>query len=121
MARFANPWASACRLAWPVLLSALVAACQATAPDSGDGSQIGLETECQSPRPEVCTQEYRPVCGLRDTGVRCVTTPCPATEWRTYGNACRACSDPDVMGYREGACGELVDLNSGAKKSLSRQ
>lgn len=62
--------------------------------------------QCREPRPQMCTREYRPVCASRDTGVRCVTTPCPSTEWRTYGNACDACSDKAVYGYREGACKE---------------
>ncbi|GAB3537863.1 hypothetical protein GCM10027343_02080 [Noviherbaspirillum agri] len=61
-------------------------------------------TQCRDPRPQMCTREYKPVCASRDTGVRCVTTPCPSTEWRTYGNACDACSDSKVSGYREGAC-----------------
>lgn len=61
-------------------------------------------TQCRDPRPQMCTREYKPVCASRDTGVRCVTTPCPSTEWRTYGNACDACSDHKVSGYREGAC-----------------
>ena len=60
--------------------------------------------ECKDPRPQICTREYRPVCATRDTGVRCVTTPCPATELKTYGNACSACGDPKVLGYRAGAC-----------------
>lgn len=61
---------------------------------------------CADPRPELCTQDYRPVCGLRDTGVRCVTTPCESTERVTYGNACAACSNPGVAGYTEGVCPE---------------
>jgi len=60
--------------------------------------------QCGDPRPQMCTREYRPVCASRDTGVRCVTTPCPSKEWQTYGNACDACSDKAVSGYREGAC-----------------
>ena len=68
-----------------------------------------IDAECQDPRPELCTQEYDPVCTLRDTGNRCVTTPCPSTEWKTYGNACRACNDTDVMGYRMGECRDQTD------------
>ena len=59
---------------------------------------------CKSPRPEVCTREYRPVCAQRDTGIRCVTAPCPSSEWVTLGNACSACSELKVLGYRAGAC-----------------
>jgi hypothetical protein len=60
--------------------------------------------ECEDPRSPICTQDYLPVCGLRDTGIRCVTTPCDSSEWKTYSNACTACSDPSVERYRPGAC-----------------
>jgi len=60
--------------------------------------------ECVDPRSPICTQDYHPVCGLRDTGIRCVTTPCDSAEWKTYSNACSACSDPSVERYRPGAC-----------------
>ncbi len=59
---------------------------------------------CQNPRPEICTFEYNPVCGQGDTGIRCITTPCPSSEWRTYSNTCSACSDSSVAGYVPGAC-----------------
>lgn len=52
-----------------------------------------LDAKCVSPRPEVCTFEYRPVCGLLQNG-----------QWQTQGNACSACANPAVMGYRSGAC-----------------
>jgi len=35
-----------------------------------------------------------------------VTTPCDATEWKTYSNACAACSESAVLRYRAGACDE---------------
>ena len=60
--------------------------------------------QCVDPRPELCTQDFVPVCAARDTGVRCVTTPCDTLELTTYGNACSACSDPQVVGYDAGAC-----------------
>ena len=60
--------------------------------------------QCVEPRPELCTQDFVPVCAARDTGMRCVTTPCDSLELSTYGNACSACSDPDVVGYGNGAC-----------------
>ena len=51
---------------------------------------------CSDPRPEVCTMDYTPVCALRAAA---------ATEqWKTYANACTACSDEAVKGYRENAC-----------------
>jgi len=61
-------------------------------------------TKCKDPRPEMCTREYRPVCAKRDTGVRCVTTPCSSTELVTKPTGCAACSDKKVFGYTLGAC-----------------
>jgi len=48
---------------------------------------------CADPRPQMCTRDYRPACGLRRDGTS-----------RTYGNACSACSDPDVVTQAAGAC-----------------
>ena len=48
---------------------------------------------CPEIRPQVCSQDYKPVCAvMRDGTVK------------TYANGCNACSDPAVTGYREGAC-----------------
>ena len=55
-------------------------------------------------RDRLCTLEYDPVCASVDTGLRCVTAPCPSSEWKTYSNACAACSDARVSGHRPGAC-----------------
>ncbi len=38
--------------------------------------------------PTVCTMQYDPFCGRKDTGIRCVTTPCDSFEYKTYGNLC---------------------------------
>jgi hypothetical protein len=60
--------------------------------NSSDNKKNTL-TMCKEPRPQICTQDYRPVCGqLMDGGVK------------TYSNGCSACSDKKVKGYREGAC-----------------
>jgi len=61
-------------------------------------------TQCPEQRPKICTREYIPVCATRDTGVRCVTTPCPSSEQKTYGNGCSACADEMVLGYKLDAC-----------------
>lgn len=42
------------------------------------------------PEPIACTKEYAPVCASVKTGIVCVTTPCPTTIEKTYGNACEA-------------------------------
>ncbi len=48
---------------------------------------------CADPRPQMCTRDYRPACGIRRDGSR-----------KTYGNACSACADPDVVTQGAGAC-----------------
>lgn len=64
---------------------------------------------CPEHRPDVCTQVYQPVCGLVDTGIRCITTPCPGVERKTFSNACTACSDKKVSGYIDDECEEDKD------------
>ena len=84
------------------LMSLMAVACVQTksTPQPAEAGWI----ECKMPRPEMCTMEYRPVCAVKDTGIRCVTTPCPSEEHKIYGNACSACTDPKVMGYHVGEC-----------------
>ena len=72
-----------------LLLSAMTFGCSATSADK----EIII---CTEPRPEVCTMDYTPVCGLRNVAGE--------EEWKTYSNACSACSDPIVSGYRKGTC-----------------
>jgi hypothetical protein len=82
----------------------LVASCQPIkAPPPKLKKPVAFK-KCTEPRPEVCTTEYFPVCASKDTGVRCVTTPCPSTENKTYSTACTACADPKVHGYVMEAC-----------------
>lgn len=70
-----------------------------------DAEAMADLVRCEAPRPEVCTREFRPVCAIRDTGLRCVAPPCDeATERVTRPNGCDACTDPQVIGHRPGAC-----------------
>jgi hypothetical protein len=48
--------------------------------------------ECTT-RTNICTREYRPVCGKLTDGAR-----------KTYSNKCVACSDTNVLGYTAAAC-----------------
>lgn len=48
---------------------------------------------CADPRPQMCTRDYRPACGVHRDGSR-----------KTYGNACSACADADVVSQAAGAC-----------------
>ena len=83
---------------------ASIALCGCAATPEPPTTRSDIDVRCEDPRPQMCTREYRPVCALRDTGIRCVTIPCPSTEWKTYGNACDACADVDVIGHLPGAC-----------------
>jgi hypothetical protein len=96
---------------WNLPLILLLAACS-QAPVASESSPPRAQPKddppvmvmCTDPRPEMCTQQYDPVCATRDTGIRCVTTPCPSSELKTMGNACTACSDPNVSGWVKGEC-----------------
>ncbi len=63
---------------------------EAQMPD--DIAKVGM---CIEPRPEICTQDYTPVCGVHRDGSR-----------STYSNGCTACSNLDVVGAMPGACPE---------------
>jgi hypothetical protein len=95
------------KLIFMTLLLTVLAGCSHAADEPP--RQALLTTECTDPRPQMCTMDYRPVCAQRDTGIRCVTTPCPSSEWKTYSNGCSACSDPNVSGYRGGSCDDDPD------------
>lgn len=48
---------------------------------------------CEEPRPQMCTREYKPVCGVQENSIA-----------KTYGNACTACSDEKVVFFLQGDC-----------------
>ena len=58
--------------------------------DTADTPEL---TRCVDPRPQVCTRDYRPVCGVSTDGSK-----------KTYGNACGACSHQEVVGHSPGEC-----------------
>ena len=62
--------------------------------DTPEAEDAVPRSVCTEPRPQMCTREYRPVCGERK-----------GMDGRTYGNGCTACADPEVIAYRPGACG----------------
>lgn len=109
------------RLFLGLLTSALLlaSACQAN-PDSDEPQGKPPEdlTLCPEQRPEVCTQQYDPVCGVFQPGPR-TDGQTSALEWltggaeragrtATFGNACSACTKKAVIGYRPGECTEAA-------------
>jgi len=49
--------------------------------------------QCPEPRPQICTQEYNPVCARLRDGAK-----------RTYASGCMACSDANVTGFWPDRC-----------------
>ena len=100
---------SAMLLAGGLLLAFSLSGCSrsdAQEPDISSSANAADNTyiECRDPRPDICYEIYAPVCAIRDTGIRCVTTPCPSEEQVTFANDCRACSDSAVRGFVAGQC-----------------
>ena len=86
-----------CRAAVVVVVLLFLAACgkpirQAEVPADNTGQELIL---CTSPRLQVCTRQYDPVCARLQNGT-----------WKTVANACVACSDQQVSGYLLGPCEE---------------
>ena len=93
------------RLSLLILLAVSLNACTTThTPKPTEPQTSAAAIQCPEQRSQICTREYRPVCTSRDTGIRCVTAPCPSSELKTYGNACEACADPKVSEYVPAAC-----------------
>ena len=89
---YASQFATAVFLVITVLMAPGCASVQNKNTVPGETGSRGLIL-CPEPRPEICTQEYRPVCAqLSDD------------SFGEYANWCTACADGDVVGYREGNC-----------------
>lgn len=98
----------------------LLQACQAGEDSSAAEPEQALPeglVHCPSQRPEVCTQQYDPVCGFAKPGIPLGDGQSSGLEWatgdavqpnphRTFGNACSACARPEVAGYLPGPCPE---------------
>jgi len=82
------------RMVMTALLAGFIAAAcaQSAAVEATVSSDPGL-VACEEPRPQLCTMQYDPVCGLTANN-----------QYKTYSNACSACSDASVSGYNPGAC-----------------
>lgn len=81
-------------IALAALAAAALAAC--TAPQAqvpAPATSVAGTVTCTTPRPQMCTRDYRPVCGTRRDGTR-----------QTYGNGCGACADAAVVSHVPGPC-----------------
>jgi hypothetical protein len=79
-----------------VIVTAGVVGCTKIDPDSNTRSRKIDPPEVTSHctfRGGMCGDEHRPVCALRRN-----------KRWETYPNACQACRDSSVVGYRDGRC-----------------
>ncbi|MEM9257711.1 MAG: hypothetical protein AAGA91_19905 [Pseudomonadota bacterium] len=52
-------------------------------------------TTCGEPRPQVCTMQYEPTCGILVEGGR-----------EDYSSPCNACAHDTVAAYEPGPCSE---------------
>jgi len=80
------------RLALPVAFVLLSSCVVYTKPDTEKSIKRDM-IACENPRPEMCTRDFRPVCSLSESGV-----------YKTYSNACEACSNKPVLSYYKGVC-----------------
>lgn len=82
------------RLLMVVVFAGIAFVACTPAPTAGEAALSGPELSmCEDPRPQICTANYDPVCGHVGDG-----------KYKTYANACSACSDGIVAGHRPGAC-----------------
>jgi len=70
---------------------------EVAAGNDDDDDNDDERTYCPEERPEVCTADYTPVCAHQ---AGCEGEDC----WNTAGNACTACTDPNVDYHTPGEC-----------------
>ena len=84
-----------------------------------DGVEIFTEGECGDKEGGIvlelthlaCSAQYDPVCAKDETGVVCVTTPCPTHSYRNFGNACGAGVAMAEVVF-PGECGALENVEA---------
>lgn len=83
------------RLFLLVLPAVLTVSCATSSDEKNDIKEPGALDVilCEEPRPQICTREYDPVCATLKDG-----------STLTGSTGCTSCSDPEVVGYKKGAC-----------------
>jgi hypothetical protein len=77
-----------------VLFSLVTIGCITNSNSTSSSSEPTVKfVRCEKPRPEICTQDYVPVCGELIDGSQ-----------KTYSNACSACSNINVIKYQLNSC-----------------
>lgn len=62
----------------------------------------------------ICGAIYQPVCGKDESGIVCVTEPCPTHEYTTFGNHCEAIIAVADIAWHHGTCGDLEGQTTNA-------
>jgi len=81
-------------------LSFFSVACSSHGEKKDINSDVSDLVMCEEPRPQVCTNEYNPVCANYNDGSK-----------KTGSTGCTSCSDPEVVGYVMGVCKNIYMNN----------
>ncbi len=81
-----------CRVLLFILLPLLLASCAHHQSQQDPSSPLSGKI-CTDPRPEICTMDYNPVCGLDIN-----------QEKSDFPNACSACSNAGIVSWVKGPC-----------------
>jgi hypothetical protein len=73
-------------------------------PNENETETGKLKNYCapESRNAQICTLEYRPVCGWFDSSIKCIKYPCAINA----NNSCLACYNANVEYWTEGKCPE---------------
>lgn len=80
-------------IAVALLLAGAIAPAEAQQQSPAQPPAAPGQVTCTASRPQVCAQNYLPVCATKSDGTR-----------QTYGNACSACADANVVSHVPGPC-----------------